>query len=103
MKYVDALKEVNRKKIFFILAASVFVLFLAYGYFMGMTLKNIVARQDMARQISQLSSDVATLESSYMAFSSELTMDHAYALGFNDVKSADTVFVERSVDTVALR
>lgn len=100
MNYTHAL---NRKNIFFILISLVGLFLLAYAYFISQTVSHIVARQNMTKQMSQMSSDVAVLESSYMTLSSALTMDHAYALGFNDVKSGDTTFVERPLKTVAIR
>ena len=93
----------NQKKTFYILA-SVTLLFLGgYAYFVNQTVWNIVSRQNAVKEISKMSSEVAELEASYMGLSGTLTLDHAYQLGFYEVNSADTVFVERQVAAVALR
>ena len=92
------------KKALLVLVGTIVSLLVLYVYFVNQTIWNIVARQDMTKSINNTSSDVATLEASYMALSSSLTIDHAYTLGFKDITSADTTFVERvNPSSVAIR
>jgi len=76
---------------------------LTYGYFVKQTIFNVVSRQNTVEKIQSISSELAVLESSYMSLSSSLTIEEAYAMGFDEVKSADTIFVERLVPSVAMR
>jgi len=92
------------KKAFLVLAGLIVSLLVLYVYFVNQTVWNIVSRQDLTKSINTISSDVATLESTYMTLSSSLTIDHAYALGFKDITAVDTTFVDRpTAKTVALR
>jgi len=92
------------KKAFLVLSGLIVSLLVLYVYFVNQTVWNIVSRQDLTKSINGVSSDVATLEASYMALSSSLTIDHAYDIGFKDITTADTSFVDRpSAQTVAIR
>lgn len=91
-----------QKKAFFVLAIVVFLLFATYIYFVNQTVWNVVARQDAVKVVRQLSSDVASLEASYMSFSSTITLEHAYVMGFQDVQSENTLFIERQVPAIAI-
>lgn len=94
----------KKQKNIFIILCTLVVLFLgAYGYLVNKTVWNVVARQNAVKEIQRLSSDIATLESSYMTVSKTLTLNHAYTLGFKDVPSSDTIFVEQTVTSVARR
>ncbi len=93
----------NQKKIFFILAGLVVFMLGTYVYFVNQTVWNVVSRQNATKTIHKVSSEVAVLEADYMNLSSTLTLEHAYALGFQEVNSGDTLFVERSVPAVAIR
>lgn len=93
----------NQKKIFLILSTVAIITLFAYGFFITKTVGNVVARQNATREIQKVSSEVSILEASYMSLSSSLTLDHALTLGFHEVRSADTLFVERSVPAVAIR
>lgn len=93
----------NKKKTFYILASVALVFLGGYVYFVNQTVWNIVSRQNATKEIAMISSEVASLEASYMSLSGSLTLDHAYALGFREVASDNTIFVERSVPAVAIR
>ena len=103
MKKNAYINPATQKKAFFSLVFVALVFVGGYAYFVNQTVWNIVARQNATKEIAKVSSDVAELEASYMNLSGELTLDHAYALGFHEVKSEDTTFVERSVPAVAIR
>ncbi len=92
-----------QKKAFFILVSIAFFVLCMYVYFVNQTVWNVVSRQNAVKTIHKVSSEVAVLEASYMKLSSALTLEHAYILGFQEVKSADTLFVERLVPAVAVR
>ena len=92
------------KKAFLVLSGLIVSLLVLYVYFVNQTVWNIVSRQDLTKSINTVSSQVATLEASYMSLSSSLTIDHAYDLGFKDITTTDTTFVDRpAAQTVAIR
>ncbi len=93
----------KQKKLFFILAGLAVFMLGTYIYFVNQTVWNVVSRQNAVKSVHTASSEVALLEASYMSLSSTLTLEHAYELGFQEVKSADTLFVERPVPAVAIR
>lgn len=93
----------KQKKTFFILATIALFMLGTYAYFVNQTVWNVVSRQNAVKSIHAISSEVAVLEASYMSLSSALTIEEAYAMGFDEVKSADTIFVERLVPSVAIR
>lgn len=93
----------KQKKTFYILATIALFMLGTYGYFVNQTVWNVVGRQNAVKSIHSISSEVAALEASYMSLSSALTIEEAYAMGFDEVKSSDTIFVERLVPSVAIR
>ncbi len=95
--------HINHKKTFYILASMAMMFVAGYGYFLMQTVWNVVERQDMTRAISRMSSEVAELEATYMNTTSDLTLEYAHTLGFSEVKTANKVYVERTVTTVAVR
>lgn len=97
------MKTISQKHIFYILAVAAFFMLATYVYFVNQTVWNVVSRQNAVKTIYKVSSEVAELEASYMSLSSSLTLDHAHALGFKEVLSEDTLFVERPVPAVAIR
>lgn len=103
MKKYTYINPSFQKKAFFSLAFIALTLAGGYAYFVNQTVWNIVSRQNAVREISKTSSDVAALEASFMSLSGGLTLDHAYTLGFHEVKNGDTTFVERVVPAVAIR
>jgi hypothetical protein len=100
---VNAIMKKYQRNTFFVLSAFAVLFLGSYGYFVNKTVWNVVERQNVAKEIQKTSSEVAVLEASYMALSGTLTLDHAYALGFQEVETKDTLFVERQVPAVAIR
>ncbi len=100
---LKTMTNINQKNIFFILSAFAVLFLGSYGFFVNKTVWNVVARQNTVKELQKTSSEVAELEASYMNISGTLTLDHAYALGFQEVKSTDTIFVERTIPAVAIR
>jgi hypothetical protein len=103
MKKLAYPKPVLQKKVFFILAFIALTFLGGYAYFVNKTVWNVVSRQNAVKELSKMSSQVAELEASFMSLSGSLTLDQAYVLGFHEVTSADTTFIERAVPAVAIR
>lgn len=85
------------KKAFYILVGVIALFLVAYVYLVNQTVWNIVSRKNITKEISNVAGEVASLESSYMALSGSITLDHAYTLGFQDINNAETTFVNSSV------
>lgn len=69
---------------FWVLLAVFGCLSVLYVYLVQDSVFTIVRIRSTAEQISALESDVARLESSYMTLSSNVNLELAYALGFED-------------------
>ena len=95
--------RIGQKKIFFTLAFAALFVLGTYIYFVNQTVWNVVARQNTVKAIHKVSSEVAALEATYMSLSSSLTLEQALLLGFKEVTSADTLFVERQIPAVAIK
>lgn len=91
----QAMPEPLEKRILIALAAIAIFFLVAYVYLINQTVWNIVTRKNLTKEITEVSGQVAALESSYMTLSSSVTIDRAYALGFSEVDSSKTTFVNR--------
>lgn len=92
-----------QKKTFFILALITLLLLGTYVYFVNQTVWNVVSRQNAVKEMQNLSSEIAALETSYMKSLSALTIEEAKLLGFKEITSNETTFVERIAPAVAVR
>lgn len=86
--------ESREQKTLLILGSLVLVLIGLYIYFMNTGVSNITAFKAAEEKTATLSSEVSSLESEYMALSSEkVSLAYAYSLGFKDVTSADIAYL----------
>ena len=85
----------NRKKAFWVILVAVFACFLAYIYFVNLTIANIVERRILVSEISILSSEISEMEFEYLALGKEITPDLAFSLGFYE--SSNINFVTRDI------
>lgn len=75
-----------------------------YVYFVQSTVFNIAAREDGQEQIGSLESEIATLETEYIALSSKLTLARALELGFEEITADRGAFVAMQTErAVSLR
>ena len=87
----------NRKTAFWVLFLAVFACFLAYVYFVNLTIANVVERRSMVSEIRVLSSDISEMEAEYLALSRVITPDVALSMGFHESSRVD--FVTRATHT----
>ncbi len=76
--------EKKREYISIFLIISVVALCFSYFYFIYLSVLNTVARQQDDAQIAQMTSKISGLENSYMAKKSDINIEMAYSLGFQD-------------------
>lgn len=62
-----------------------------YVFFVNQAVFNVIKAEKMQNQISQLRSQVGSLESQYLKLKSGLTLSIAYKLGFSEVTSPQYV------------
>lgn len=82
----EKILELNREKtIFWILSA---ILLLSVGFYMysiNATIRNIVLRERLEAESSQISLNVSNQEFKYITMHNSITLSLAYAHGFKDV------------------
>lgn len=66
-----------------------------YGMFINGIIGNTVAAKDLQSKVAALTTSVSSLESTYLAAKSEVTLDSALALGFAPA-SGDTIYVSKA-------
>lgn len=75
---------------------------MAYMYFLSLSVVQVVARKDTMQDITQLRSDIAFLESSYIEANYEISQKVALNTEFSAVK--DKIFIKESgIDGLVLR
>ncbi len=74
------------KRIFSVLVALAIFSFVLYGYFISVSVVNVLVRESASSDIVAISSKVSDLETQYLALKNEITIEYAYANGFKDIK-----------------
>lgn len=75
-----------------VLFALIGLAVLAYLYFVGASVLNIIARKEAARAASSLQGSIAALEKQYFALESTVTPESASSLGLAPVAGAQYVY-----------
>jgi hypothetical protein len=95
---VEKILELNREKtIFWSLIGILFFCACIYIYFINLTVHNVVARQTLEAEASQLSLNIGKQEFQYISKRNSVTLEKALALGFKEV--VDKKFISRIPDT----
>lgn len=68
----------------------------AYMYFLSVSVVHVVMRKDALQQVTQLRSEIAYLESSYIEANHIISTRVATADGFTEIK--DKIFISASPD-----
>jgi len=82
-----------RERVILGLCVAMACLFIAYGFFMEKTIANTVALSAMQSTIVHENQKVSTLSGSYVALSSNVTLDSALAEGFVEAPIAAFVTI----------
>jgi hypothetical protein len=75
-----------------VLLALICLAIIAYLYFVGASVLNIIARKEAAQKTTALQGSVAQLEKQYFTLSSAVTPDTASALGLAPITNAQFVY-----------
>jgi hypothetical protein len=76
-----------RVRLFWVLVALSVLLLSVYIYAINTTARNIAMRQDLERQIAEVSASLDPLEFAYIELRNNVTMDLAYEYGFKETRS----------------
>jgi hypothetical protein len=92
---VEKVLQLHREKtIFWALVGVLFLCAGFYMYFVSATIRNVVARQSIENDASQLTLSISNKEFQYITKRSQVTLPLAYSLGFKDVVAK--TFVSRN-------
>ena len=96
-------KKINkfRKVAIWLLVGLNIVLAGGYTYSVNRTVFNVVASEKSSKVLAQNNAKLADLESKYIALSSDLTLDFAYAQGYQDA-SGHQIYVPNKNAPVGL-
>ena len=81
------------KRSLVVLGAFIIMLGVLYSYFVMLSVSHVVVREEILLESEQLASEVANLESTYLARSVRITESEALAHGFK--RGGKQTFVER--------
>lgn len=91
---VEKILELNNEKnIFWALSAILFLFIGFYIYFINATVHNVVLRQDLESEASQLTLMIGNQEFEYITKRNNITLALAHSMGFKD--SNEKVFVSK--------
>lgn len=95
---VERILELNREKtIFWSLLAVLFLCVGFYIYFINATVHNVVLRQDLESEASQLTLEIGNQEFEYITKRNGVTLAVAYSMGFKD--SAAKTFISKKANS----
>src|SRR5688500_7681659 len=83
------------QRAFWVMAVSVIALVMGYIYFIHATVQNVASRQRAEKALTDLTSNIASLESNYMHLTGSVNINEAYNLGFKNTSSDETKFIKR--------
>lgn len=63
------------------------ILIALYIYFVNQIVVGVVQRQKLSQQINELNTEVAQLETRYVALTGKITLELAHQLGFQDISN----------------
>lgn len=90
----------DNRVVFVAIATIFFMLCSMYVTLIHQTIRNVAARQLLETEMSMLNTKIGELEFRSISMKNDVTIDRAYALGFNDAD--DMKFVSRkSLSSVA--
>jgi hypothetical protein len=74
------------KRIIVGLFGLIITLAITYGYFVKQTISNVVFREQLSEEMSDLGSIVSNLEVEYISIKNKISLDFAYSIGYKEVK-----------------
>lgn len=95
-------KQINtEKRLVAFAGAALLVLIALYMYCVSATVMHVVVRQEMSQKISDMHSDIASLEAEYIAAQHAVSVRVASLPGF--VETPEKVFIRKSDTALVIR
>ena len=95
---VEKVLQLNKERTLFWTLVGVLLLSLGfYMYFINITVHNVVARQNLESEASELTLEIGNQEFQYITARNSVTMALAHSLGFQDVEVK--TFISKKADT----
>lgn len=88
------------RRSFFLALSVLFILFLAYIYFVSAAVAHVVVRQELSQEITDVQTRISELEAQYILAKDGVALEMAMERGFTVTE--EKVFVAKQVDAVAL-
>lgn len=93
--------QYKHKKKFWILFSGCFSLLVCYFVLFGMTIANVLDRQNSEREISAITANVSKVEFSYLNEKSSINASFARSLGFIEVEKTG-ITQQKKVGNISL-
>ena len=94
-----AITQFHKEKIIFWTLFGILVISIAfYMYCISATVHNIVLREKLESQATQLALDISNKEFQYISMRNSITLDYAHTIGFKDVPQK--TFLTKGADSV---
>jgi hypothetical protein len=95
------IKLYSDKRAFVTLAVMCIALFVVYVYLISASIVHVVIRTEIDQDITQISSEISTLETKYIEAQHKLSSDIASLQGYK--QTADKIFIDKTADSLVLR
>ena len=90
----------RERKYFYAAGSLMVVLFIAYVYFVSMSVAHVVVRKELSRDISDTQTRLSELEAAYIAAQQAVDIETALARGF--AVNNEKIFVEKADTALVL-
>ena len=94
--------EYEEKKIFWIFFLAFVFFIISYGFLLNSTMKNIMSKQNMEKEMTSLSSKVNSLEFAYLNIKNSITLELAQTKGFVLVSSDKFAIINSTQKNLSL-
>ena len=91
----------TQKTLFRVMIICLALLFTVYAYLIGSITFNVIARKSLENTILSLTSEVNSLEITYLSNVNQINKDYALSKGFVEVRQ--NIFASRNLNHVAIR
>ena len=89
------------QKLFLALLFMLTILFVVYGFFLKSTVHNIVMRETLGRERAAIVSHIADLNTNYLKLKNSITLEKAYARGFEPAAEPDFISKQQTLKTLS--
>lgn len=81
-----------KRRIFWVLVVSIAALLFLYGYFVSYSIVNVVLREEVEQELTQVTTRLSDLEFQYLSKRDTINIALAYSLGFQDISQKQFIY-----------